>query len=65
LKKAAAKNHSLPLGVARAAVVNVSSVLGSVSLNALSGHHGYRESKVCYVQNLQPQPCIFVCMYVC
>jgi len=45
LKKAAAKNHSLPLGVARAAVVNVSSVLGSVSLNALSGHHGYRESK--------------------
>jgi hypothetical protein len=52
LKKAAAKNHSLPLGVARAAVVNISSVLGSISLNTISGHHGYRESKVCYLQCL-------------
>jgi hypothetical protein len=49
LKKAAAKNSSLPLGVARAAVINVTSVLGSVSLNTSSGYHGYRESKVCHL----------------
>ncbi|KDR15459.1 uncharacterized protein LOC110833571 isoform X2 [Zootermopsis nevadensis] len=45
LKKAAAKNSSLPLGVLRAAVINVTSVLGSISQNTSSGSHGYRESK--------------------
>ncbi|PSN52189.1 putative oxidoreductase [Blattella germanica] len=45
LKKAAKKNPDLPMGIAKSAVVNMSSVLGSVSLNTAGGYYGYRESK--------------------
>nr|CAD7266018.1 unnamed protein product [Timema shepardi] len=46
LKKAASQNSSLPLGVSRAAVVNMSSILGSITLNRKEGgFYPYRASK--------------------
>lgn len=45
LKKAAGINSTLPLGVNRAAVVNISSVLGSISKNTDGGFYPYRCSK--------------------
>nr|CAD7408995.1 unnamed protein product [Timema cristinae] len=46
LKKAASQNSSLPFGVSRAAVVNMSSILGSITLNKKEGgFYPYRASK--------------------
>nr|CAD7450131.1 unnamed protein product [Timema bartmani] len=46
LKKAASQNPSLPFGVSRAAVVNMSSILGSITLNKKEGgFYPYRASK--------------------
>ncbi|KAK6639276.1 hypothetical protein RUM43_007548 [Polyplax serrata] len=45
LKKAAVKNAHLPMGVSRAAVINISSILGSVENNIDGGYYPYRCSK--------------------
>lgn len=45
LRKAARHNASSPLGIGKAAIVNISSGLGSVSRNTFGGYYGYRESK--------------------
>ncbi|XP_046681651.1 C-factor [Homalodisca vitripennis] len=45
LKQAAAANSSLPQGTSRAAIVNVSSVLGSIADNNQGGFYPYRSSK--------------------
>ncbi|KAF7286331.1 hypothetical protein GWI33_006060 [Rhynchophorus ferrugineus] len=45
LKQAAAVNESLPLSSAKAAVVNMSSILGSIALNTDGGLYPYRCSK--------------------
>ncbi|GLH12882.1 uncharacterized protein GBIM_17542 [Gryllus bimaculatus] len=45
LKKASASNASSALGVHRAAIINISSVLGSISKNDQGGFYPYRSSK--------------------
>lgn len=45
LKKASLKNEHLPIGVSRAAIVNISSILGSVEKNHDGGFYPYRCSK--------------------
>lgn len=45
LKKASVNNSARPVGMDRAAVVNISSILGSVSQNADGGFYPYRCSK--------------------
>ncbi|XP_054290185.1 C-factor-like [Macrosteles quadrilineatus] len=45
LKQASAANSSQPLGSARAAVVNISSILGSIAENNQGGFYPYRTSK--------------------
>ncbi|XP_065155964.1 C-signal [Atheta coriaria] len=45
LKQAAQKNISLPMGVQRAAIVNMSSILGSIQNNQDGGLYPYRCSK--------------------
>lgn len=46
LKQAAEANSGKPLGAARAAVINMSSVLGSIAQNDQGGFYPYRCSKV-------------------
>lgn len=46
LKKASDFNNSQPLGVQRATIVNMSSVLGSIQENVQGGLYAYRMSKV-------------------
>lgn len=45
LKKASAANESHGVGVTRAAVINMSSILGSIESNAIGGGYAYRMSK--------------------
>lgn len=45
LKKASGKNSSSPLGASRAAVINISSILGSIQENDVGGYYPYRCSK--------------------
>uniref|UniRef100_A0A146KPM7 C-factor n=1 Tax=Lygus hesperus TaxID=30085 RepID=A0A146KPM7_LYGHE len=45
LKQAAEKNGSAAPGVPKAAIVNLSSILGSMKLNGDGGHYSYRCSK--------------------
>ncbi|CAG9859605.1 unnamed protein product [Phyllotreta striolata] len=45
LQKAASKNSNQPLGINRSAVINMSSYLGSISLNNIGGLYPYRCSK--------------------
>lgn len=46
LKRASEKNSSQPLGVQRAAIVNMSSHYGSIELTDAGGLYPYRCSKV-------------------
>jgi NAD(P)-dependent dehydrogenase (short-subunit alcohol dehydrogenase family) len=48
LKAAGAANASLPLGVSKAAVINISSILGSIETNKDGGFYPYRCSKVAH-----------------
>lgn len=45
LLKKSSKNSTLPMGVQRAAIINMSSMLGSVELNTTGGLYPYRCSK--------------------
>lgn len=45
LKQAAERNQSSPMGWSRAAVVNITSILGSLASNTTGGYLEYRESK--------------------
>lgn len=45
LKKASNVNNEKPLGVQRATIVNMSSILGSIEDNAQGGLYAYRMSK--------------------
>ncbi|OWR54369.1 short-chain dehydrogenase [Danaus plexippus plexippus] len=45
LKQAAQNNSDKPVGVGRAAVINMSSVLGSIAQNDVGGFYAYRCSK--------------------
>ncbi|GLV32298.1 sniffer [Carabus blaptoides fortunei] len=45
LKKAATNNVDVPMGVRRAAIVNMSSILGSITANTDGGYYPYRCSK--------------------
>ena len=45
LKKASKKNYNLPIGVSRAAIINISSILGSIEKNYDGGFYPYRCSK--------------------
>ncbi|KAF2904335.1 hypothetical protein ILUMI_01832 [Ignelater luminosus] len=45
LKKASLKNSDQPMGIRRAAIINMSSMLGSVELNTTGGLYPYRCSK--------------------
>lgn len=45
LKKASASNNSEPLGVKRAAIVNMSSILGSIAANTDGSLYHYRVTK--------------------
>lgn len=43
---ASEKNKSLSAGVNKAVIVNISSILGSITLNDQGGFYPYRTSKV-------------------
>lgn len=45
LKKASHNNNTLELGVSRAAIINISSILGSIHENTEGGFYPYRSSK--------------------
>ena len=45
MERAAVANKDKPEGIKRAAILNMSSTLGSVSLNNIGLFHAYRESK--------------------
>lgn len=45
LKKAALVNENAPLGVGKAAIINMSSILGSIEANVEGGLYAYRASK--------------------
>lgn len=45
MERAAVANKDKPEGVKKAAILNMSSLLGSVSANNFARFHGYRESK--------------------
>lgn len=45
LKKASDRSSSTPIGVKRAAIINMSSILGSMASNVEGGLHAYRTSK--------------------
>ncbi|KAJ9596385.1 hypothetical protein L9F63_012593, partial [Diploptera punctata] len=45
LKKTSSRNSDVSIGISRAAVINVTSILGSITLNTEGGFVGYRESK--------------------
>lgn len=47
LKQAAESNSELPIGVERAAIINISSSLASIADNNDGGYYAYRCSKVC------------------
>ena len=46
LKKAAHQNTKATMGVGKAAIINMSSILGSIGLNKEGAMYGYRVSKV-------------------
>lgn len=56
LKKAATKNPDAPMGISKAAVVNMSSILGSISGNLDGGYYPYRCSKV-NILSMTGTPC--------
>lgn len=45
LKKASSTNNAKPLGIQRAAIINMSSILGSIEDNTQGGLYAYRLSK--------------------
>lgn len=48
LKEAADFNKNSPMGWSRAALINISSLLGSLTNNVIGGFLEYRESKVSF-----------------
>jgi len=51
LEKACSHDAKAPMGISRAAVVNISSILGSVAGNDIGGMYAYRCSKVRILTN--------------
>lgn len=57
LKKSAEFNGDQPMGVGRAAVINMSSILGSIGSNTDGGMYSYRASKV-YIDSIIFDECL-------